>query len=234
MAEKSRAKREWIERVWADNPPEIMPNGNLRFLARTAFCNLLERPKNKQTGEEQAWGTVLLLPEAGGPVKFDLFQQAIAGVLKEHMPAALANEALRDKLNKPFKKQGSFIDIKDPDGNLYDGFVDGRFCISANSSQSKPYVVDINGAPIVDKSRIYSGCWVLASVKPDWIKNPQNPGPTFYLQGVMVVSDDESLGGVGGGDPKADFAGVKIDQAVNPAAMFGAEAPTPGEIDLLS
>lgn len=230
MGENTRMTREWVERVWGDNPPVKLANGNVRFLARLAFCNVLERPKPGSDGKEKAYGSVLLLPQEGGPVSFELFGQEVAALYKDNMPAALTSEAVRAKLHKPLKDQGTFVNLKDENGAPYEGFVEGRKCISANSSQSQPYVVDQNGAPIVDKSRIYSGCWALAVVAPGWIKRADNPGPTFYLQGLIVVADDNSLGGVGASNPTADMAGVKIDATVNPSAAFGGAAA----VDLLS
>lgn len=225
-AEKTRMKPDWITRVWNDNPCQRTENGNIRFLARTAFCNVLERPKPGSDGKERAYGSVLLIPDLaliGGPEALAVLKAAETALLKEKMPGALANPDLRGKLHMPFKRQETYINTKSPEGDLYDGFVPGRVCISANSSQSKPAVVDQNCAPIIDKARIYSGCWVLATVREGWITNQQNPGPTFYLQSLMVVADDESLGGVGVSNPSSDFAGVKIDAAVNPAAAFGAD-----------
>lgn len=218
MAENSRMERSWIERVWADNPCQLLDNGNIMIgPSRLSFANLLERSK-KKNGTEGPYGAVILLPELGGPVKIDPLLQAVQALYKEHMPAALANKAVRDKLHNPFKQQGDQIDMKT--GEPYAGYVAGRICISANSSQSQPGVVDVNGAPITDKRRVYSGAWAIVSVRPAWFSVDGNQGPTFYLQNVMVVADDDSLGGVGGSNPSQDFAGVKIDATVNPVDMF--------------
>ena len=235
-------KPEWITRVWNDNPCQLLPNGNIVFLARTAFCNVLERPKPGADGKEKAFGSVLMIPDLaliGGQDALKPLADARMALVKEHMPAAIAHKDLMAKLHNPFKAQGGYINTKSKDGDLYDGFVPGRLCISANSSISKPPVVDQNMAPIIDKAHVYSGCWVIAAVAPGWIKNPQTPGPTFYLHSLMVVADDTRLGGVGQSNPSQDFAGVKIDQTVNPAAAFGVEGGTAGpasavEVDLLS
>jgi hypothetical protein len=222
--EKTRMTPEWIQRVWNDNPcRKIEKTGGIIFVARTAFCNVLERPKPGQDGKERAFGSVLLIPDLaliGGEAALKPLQDDYDALLKEHMPAALANADLRGKLHNPLKKQGTFINTKSKDADLYDGFVPGRLCISANSSQSQPGVYDQNMAPIIDKARVYSGCWVIAEVKGGWIKNPQNPGPTFYLQQMMVIADDNSLGGVGASNPSDAFAGVKVDAAVNPSSLF--------------
>lgn len=232
--ENTRMRPDWISKVWSDNPCVRLDNGNIRFLARTAFCNVVERPKPGSDGKERAYGTVLLIPDLtliGGQEALRVLKDAETALLKEHMPGALGNADLKDKLHNPFKKQGSYINTKSADGDLYEGFVPGRVCISANSSQSKPPVVDQRMAPITDKDKVYSGCWVLASVREGWIKNKQNPGPTFYLQSLMVVADDNSLGGVGASNPNTDFAGITIDASVNPSDAFGKSGATSGEAE---
>lgn len=222
--------REWIQRAWADNPNRIMPSGQvLTGPVRTAFCNVLDRPKNKD-GTERAWGTVLLFPDHTIPgVNLNLLAQPINALLDEKAPGARNNPVLRAKYHDPFKKQEGFVDLKT--GELYDGFVPGRFAISVNSSQTKPPVFDQNYAPIVDKSRIYSGCWVIANLNPGWIGRDDKKGPTYYLNALVVVADDENLGGIGVVNPQAAFEGVKIDPTVNPSALFGAgektESPAP-------
>lgn len=233
MAEKTKMTPEWITRVWQENPCRKQPNGNIILgPCRAAFVNVLERPKPGSDGKERSYGTVIIIPALsliGGPQALAPLQQDIIAIFQDKAPAALQNPDLMAKYNNPIKRQGGWIDKKT--GDLYDGFVSGpdRFAISANSSQSKPPVVDQNLAPIIDKNRIYSGCWVIPSIKADWIKRDDNPGVTCYLQSLMVVADDENLGGVGAANPNADFAGVKVDPTVNPSALFGAGGPTAGE-----
>lgn len=217
----TRMTDEWIARVWKDNPCVQLGNGEIRTgPVRLGFCNVLERPKPGADGKERAYGVVLLFPDTAllGPEPLKPFHAAMAALYKEKAPAALTNPKLREKYHNPLKDQGTFLDKKT--GDAYAGFVEGRVAISANSSQTKPLVVDQRGAPITDKARVYSGAWALAALMPGWIKATENPGPTFYLQSLMIVADDDSLGGVGTSNPQVSFAGVKIDPTVNPGAMF--------------
>ena len=85
----------------------------------------------------------------------------------------------------------------------------------------------------MDKSRIYSGCWVSAILTPGWIKRDDNKGPTFYLDSIMVLAEDESLGGLGmaGANLQEAFAGVSIDAGdINADAAFG-ETGADTEVD---
>lgn len=223
MTEKTRMTRDWIQRAWAANPCKALFNGSINTgPMRAAFCQVLgEKPKGKD-GKERAWGVVLLLPDPAIPgVSLKPFKDAELALLKEKAPAALTNEALRAKFHDPFRKQDGYIDTKT--GELYDGFVAGRYCLSANSSQTRPQVVDSRMAPIIDKSGVYSGCWVIANLNPGWINQTENKGPTFYLNGLMVVADDESLGGLGSANLNEAFAGVSIEAGdINADAAFGA------------
>lgn len=235
--EKTRMTPEWVARVANDNPVERLSNGNLRVFCRLAFANVLERSK-KKNGEEGPFGVVVLLPEA---LDISLLRNAVVDLIKKEMPAALENQAIADKLHKPIKLQDGFVNMKpEAQGALYDGFVPGRLCISANSGNQPP-CVDQNMAPIVDKRHCYSGAWAIVTLVDKWFKADGNQGPTFFLQSVMIVADDENLGGVGAANPNEDFKGVKVDKAVNPAAAFGATghtagaaASTVGGVDLFS
>lgn len=222
MAEKSLMTREWIERAWKTHPNRIMPDGRvITGPCRAAFFNCLSRPKNKD-GTDRAYGVVLLFPDHTIPgVNLGLLAGPINNLLDDKAPGARNNPSLRAKYHEPFRKQETWIDLKT--GEPYDGFVPGRFAISANSSQSQPPVVDTRGAPIVEKSRAYSGCWVIANLNPGWINRTDKKGPTFYLNAVMVVADDESLGGTGQVSPTEAFSGITVDLGdINPDAAFGA------------
>lgn len=211
MAEKSRVTDAWLERAWSQNPNKINDNGTVTTgPVRLAFVNLIERGKNKD-GSLRAWGAVLLFPDHRiiKSMNMPVLMQPVTALLKEKAPLALGNPAVRAKYHDPFKKQDTFIDPKT--GELYDGFVEGRFAISSNSSQTQPPVVDPRMAPIVDKSKVYSGCWALVNLNPGWIARDDKKGPTFYMNTVMVIADDENLGGVGAINPRDAFAGVSVE-----------------------
>jgi hypothetical protein len=224
MAEKSNMTREWIERVWTRNPCVTLPNGKIRLgPCRLAFTNLIERPKPGKDGKERSHGTVILIPDMTIPgVNIDPLYEAATELYRAKAPGALTNEDLRARYHNPFKKQQAFIELKT--GELYDGFVPGRIAISANSPGSAPRVVDARMMNIDDKDKCYSGCWAIPVLNPAWIGRQDNPGPTFYLDIIQVVADDEDLRGAGSSmSPQDAFGGVQIDAEVNPAGMFGGE-----------
>ena len=236
MAEKSNMTAEWLQRVWEKYPNKLNNNGTITTgPVRTAFCNLLDRGKNKD-GTLRAYGAVLLFPDHRviKAVNLDVLMKPVKAMLLDKAPLALENPTVRAKYHDPFKKQDTFIDSET--GELYDGFVAGRYAISANSSQTQPPVVDQKLAPIIDKSKVYSGCWVLANLNPGWINRDDKKGPTFYLNTVMVVAEDENLGGVGKVNPRDAFAGVNIEAGdINADKAFGeSEKAVAGEPDIWS
>jgi hypothetical protein len=220
MAEKSNVSPEWVVDTATKYPPVKLPNGDIRLFGRFAFVNVLERPKPGADGKERAYGLVLMVPEK---TDLTLMKNEAKALFQEKAPLALTNKAIAEKYHNPFRKQDEYVDKNT--GELYDGFAAGRIAMSFNSSKSQPPVVDKRQAPIVDKQAIYSGCWGFVTVRPGWFKVQGNEGPTFYLQAVMVVEHDESLGGIGRADPKAAFGDISITSDVNPAENFGAAGP---------
>lgn len=228
MAERSTMTTEWIQRVWEKIPCVKLDDIHYRTgPVRLAFANILERGKPMPPKTEGSFGAVLLFPEGAD---ISILKLARKELVTEKAPAALTNEAILKKLNNPFKDQGDFVNSKSPTGELYDGFVAGRACISANSN-SQPQCVDQRMVPVTDKKDVYSGCWVIPILTAKWFDVGTNKGPTFYLDSVMVVAHDENIGGTGGVNVNKAFAGVEIDADVNPAAAFG---ETVSAADLLS
>lgn len=220
MAEKSSLTKEWVADVVSRYPPAKLPNGNIRLFGRFAFCNVLERPIDKKTGKEKSYGLVLLIPEG---TDLSVLKYEAKELFRKEAPQALENPELARKFNNPFKKQEDYISTEN--GEMYDGFVKGRVAMSFNSPQSKPLVTDKRMAPIIDKKDIYSGAWGFVEVHPAWFSVDGNKGPTFYLQQLMKIEDDDSLGGMGRADPKAAFGDISITSDVNPSDAFGVADP---------
>lgn len=224
MAEKTSVTQDWVDGIVAKYPPKKLDTGDIRVFGRFAFVNLLERPKPGADGKERAYGLVLLIP---AKTDLTLLKEEAKALFQEKAPLALQNPEVAKKYHNPFRKQEEFVDTKT--GELYDGFVPGRVCMSFNSSKSQPPVVNQRNAPIVDKGDIYSGCWGFVSVRPAWFKAQGNEGPTFYLQTVMVAQTDDSLGGVGRADPQKAFGDISISSDVNPSDSFGVARPPADE-----
>lgn len=107
------------------------------------------------------------------------------------------------------------------------GYTPGAFYANVKTKY-KPPVVDIQNNPIVDPSRIKPGMWAIPSINAyESGKGTQDWNPRLGLQSIMIVADDQNLGG-GGANPAEQFAGVNIaPPAMSPDAAFGQPAAGP-------
>ena len=106
----------------------------------------------------------------------------------------------------------------------YKGYQAGAVYFGS-SSEYKPRTVDPGMNDIIDETRVYPGVWAIVAVNP-YPFNNVSKGVSLGLQSVMIIADDDNIGGGGAVDPRAAFAGVKIDATVNVAAGFGVPPPT--------
>lgn len=100
-------------------------------------------------------------------------------------------------LRQPFRDQGE---------KSFEGYVKGCKFVTA-SSDRRPGIVDQNVAPIIDESRVYSGCWCRASVRAYTYDQQGNRGVSFGLQNVQLIRDDQPL--AGRSRPEDDFTPVE-------------------------
>ena len=85
----------------------------------------------------------------------------------------------------------------------------GHYFINANT-YTKPGVVDAQMNPILDKSQIYSGCYVRISVTCGAYNKDGNKGIKFWLGNVQKLADGDRLGG-SFSSAEDDFTAVEED-----------------------
>lgn len=184
---------------------------------RFAFVNLFKPRKNDQ-GKEK-YGVTLLFPHPSkltGPALAEYnacmakLKQAAAEAAKEKWGDKLPNG-----LRTPFRNQG------DKAGE-YAGYEDGAIFLNVTSEQ-RPEVVDETVQPILEPSRIYSGCYGRVSLRAFAYDNSGNKGVSFGLQNVQKLRDGEPLGGRG--PASADFQPMTAAGggagAADPTRLFG-------------
>ena len=193
---------EWIKKACGGNPIRVLDSGNILLCpTRGSFLNLFERSRPIPPATEGSYGGNLIFPTCAD---LSVLEQAVVDVLKEKCPDALsADPKKRVKVKSPFKDQGDML--------KYDGYVEGGKFISATSKKNRPTLVDARQQIVTDETLVYPGVWVVCTVRPFWYDKGVNKGVSFGLQSVMLVADDKNLGGGGGGNISADFAGVNID-----------------------
>ena len=193
---------EWIKKACERNPIRVLDSGNILLCpTRGSFLNLFERSRPIPPATEGSYGGNLIFPTCAD---LSVLEQAVVDVLKEKCPDALsADPKKRVKVKSPFKDQGDML--------KYEGYVEGGKFISATSKKNRPTLVDARQQIVTDETLVYPGVWVVCTVRPFWYDKGVNKGVSFGLQSVMLVADDKNLGGGGGGNIAADFAGVNID-----------------------
>ena len=210
---------DWIKKACERNPIRVLDSGNILLCpTRGSFLNLFERSKPIPPATEGSYGGNLIFPTCAD---LKVLEQSVIDVLKEKCPDALSPDPKkRVKVKSPFKDQGDML--------KYDGYVEGGKFISATSRKNKPSLVqgkagvDPKDWPIItDETLVYPGVWVVCTVRPFWYDKGVNKGVSFGLQSVVLFADDKNLGGGGGGNVAADFAGVNIDAGdVDTSGLF--------------
>ena len=208
---------DWIKRALAQNPcapvtKDGVATGDYRTCpVRLSFPWLFKASKPIPPNTEGKFGASLLFwPGAD----LTVLKLAAAETAKAKWPKAGTPEG--PKLKTPFLTQ-------DEDCERYIGYQPGGVLIRGTASKAMP-VVDQNLAPIVEEAKVYPGVWAICTLRPFAYAKGVNNGVSFGLQAVMIIADDQNIGGTGSADPNTAFAGVKIEANLNPSALFGADS----------
>lgn len=215
-AANSRIDAETVSRWLASNPcrPVLDKAGNptgeyITCPVRMSFPNVTKKGKPIEEGKEPRHSLTLLFPHGAD---LSVLKKAATDAVLAKWPNPPAS------LTSPFRDQGEKKHL--------DGYVEGAIFMTA-SGDRKPYFVDQRMAPMTDDSKEYPGAWAIVTLRPFVYDKGVKKGVSFGLQGVMFVADDTQLGG-GGSDPNTAFAGVQIEQSVNPAGLFENSGPAAG------
>lgn len=225
MNPNTRMSADWIRQAVASNPLQKLENGNWRTPpVRLAFTSLFKPEFNKNMkNAEPKHGTVVLFP---------------AGVDYTAIDAEIAQFAMKEFPDHYNAQVNQFFGLVLPfrDGAeksmQYDGYMAGqRFCSSTSKFRPQVLVPGAAGAwvPVTDESKVYPGVWAILTLNiysyGKGAKGPEKKGVGLGLQNVLIIADDNRLGGGGGSDPAKDFGGVQISQDTNFQNMMGS-APT--------
>lgn len=223
----SRVGDAWIQEMARLNPTQWVVgadgqrNGNITLFARLAWTDALFTAKagvkNPAPGAALKYYTTLLLtPWTDMTILWEEYNRICAADFQQFFNGQYyaVDNPIRPCAEKP---------------NM-GGYTPGLFFTNV-SSNFKPPIVDAGGNPIVDPQRVYPGVWAIAAVNAYASgKGQPKKGPRFGLQTIMIVGDDENLGGAAP-DPQQMFRGVKVQPpAVQPGQQFGQQvmgAPPP-------
>jgi hypothetical protein len=193
-----------ISKLLAKFPVKELSTGNIRTCpARLSYPNIFEKSKASDDGFKSSYGATLLFPKG-----------ADLSILRDAAKKAAIDEfgSKATGLKLPFRDQG------EKEGKA--GYVAGAFFFRANS-EMQPGILGPDGRPLTDPTKLYAGCWCLATVRPFAYSNRQK-GVAFGLQNIAKIADDDCFGGM----PAAaadEFADV-LEGAAATKEMFGAES----------
>lgn len=166
--------------------------GEVRF----SYANLWE-PKAISEGGTPKYSVSLIIPKSD-TATINKIKAAIQNAYKEG----------ESRLKGSSKSVPSLAAIKTP---LRDGDIDrsddeayaNSFFVNANSTTA-PGIVDRNVQPLLDRAKLYSGCYGRASITFYAYNSNGNRGIACGLQNIQVLRDGESLGSKASAE--SDFA----------------------------
>jgi len=178
-----------------NNKANVVTTGECRL----SFVNIFEPRPSKNKPEELKYSLTLYIPKTDTAsldrIKAGILAAKNKGVESKwggKLPGVMADP------NKPFA--GTTIHDADTeagqDGDLYvtkHPAAKGCYILHV-ASKNKPGIVDRAGNPIIDPSKVYSGCWGRANITFYPYANAGNKGISAGLNHVQFLRDDDPLG----------------------------------------
>lgn len=161
---------------------------------KAGFPNLLKAKRNELNGKDE-YSVVALFPKGTDMT-----------AMQKAAQAAIVAKWGEDKtkwpknLKSPFRKHEEKEKVDEKTGNKSypPGFEEGGIFINLKSA-NKPQCVERNSngdlEEIIDSSKIYGGCILMASVNAFAYDQLGNKGVSFGLNNILKVSDGERFGG---------------------------------------
>lgn len=215
----------WIQATQAAVPIQFAKNDKgevttdvLTGPVRLSFEFLFDLPKVTPKNQNPKHGSILIFPNnADLQILYNEFYRVAAlNFADNYDPTTQQYIGIRSPFRNQLEK-GKFA-----------GFQAGGVFMTC-TSKFKPPVVDAMRNPIVDRNKVYAGVWAICAINAYPYKEPTNKGIAFGLQSVMIIGDDQKLGG-GAPDPNKTFAGVNVAAPIvapHLAGSIGGMAPAP-------
>lgn len=233
---------DWIRQMMQTVPPQKVtgPDGLwtgdiLSGPVRLSWAHLFKLAEKSAMNQNPKFEATLLFP-AG--TDMSLFYEEYYRIAGEKFQS-FWNGQQYVGLHSPFHDQGEKF--------KYDGYMNGSIYFKASSNFKPPVVTPVPGDPnrfnpVVDEAKVYPGVWAIVAMNCFASGLNQGPqakkGPAFGLQSVVIIGEDQNLGGGKAADPTQMFGGLGGPaglpapiQRPNFAGIPGAQPsvpPTPG------
>lgn len=165
---------------------------------RASYVKLLKAEKNNLNGKME-YSVVALFPAGAN---LDKLKAAALEACVKKWGADKAKWPQKNPVTgtggvrSPFRDQAERGKMDEATQKLIlpPGYAAGAIFINLKSEQ-KPGVVDENVQDIIDSTKLYSGCWLRATVNAFAYEQKGNAGVSFGLNNVQFVKHDEPIGG---------------------------------------
>ena len=196
----------WIEEMTEAVPMQFAQDGSdeiLTGLVRLSFPKLF-KPEITDRGER--YSTAMLFP-LNAPLGLLTEANADLGAINER-GWALIEERFPKQIRNGEPARTLKTAVREQDEHTRSGFTPGGYYLNAAATR-KPAIVDIDGNPVTDPSALLPGYWAICTVTLYTFDKDANKGVTAGLGSVMVVAEDQVLGG-SGLPPSRAFARAKV------------------------
>ena len=151
-------------------------------IVRLSYANIWE-PKSVNGGSEK-YSVSLIIPKS---------DKKTVDAINAAIDAAI-DEGIGKFGGKKPNKAAIKLPLRDGDIERDDEAYKGCYFVNANST-SQPQIVDRAVQPILDRSEVYSGCFIRASINFYAFNSNGNKGVACGLGNIQKVKDGEPLGG---------------------------------------
>ena len=135
-------------------------------------------------GGEEKYSASLIIPKS---------DKATVNAIQKAVDAAIEEGLAKFGGKKP-NKAAIKLPLRDGDVEREDEAYQNSFFVNANS-RTAPQIVDRSVQPILDRSEIYSGCYIRASISFYAFNSNGNKGIACGLNNIQKIRDGEPLGG---------------------------------------
>ena len=135
-------------------------------------------------GGEEKYSASLIIPKS---------DKATVNAIQKAVDAAIEEGLAKFGGKKP-NKAAIKLPLRDGDVEREDEAYQNSFFVNANS-RTAPQIVDRSVQPILDRSEVYSGCYIRASISFYAFNSNGNKGIACGLNNIQKIRDGEPLGG---------------------------------------
>ena len=135
-------------------------------------------------GGEEKYSASLIIPKS---------DKATVNAIQKAVDTAIEEGLAKFGGKKP-NKAAIKLPLRDGDAEREDEAYQNSFFVNANS-RTAPQIVDRSVQPILDRSEIYSGCYIRASISFYAFNSNGNKGIACGLNNIQKIRDGEPLGG---------------------------------------